>query len=292
MHSSDSIQKFSTRQHMVSHTFEIYHYSDSYLNEVALHHHDFYEVYYFLNGSANYIIEGRTYNLSPGDLLLISPLELHQPLLLSEKNVYERIVLWVNKQFLEQYNTPEVSLTRCFDVNDPTHTNLLRLNAAQRQRMSSLLEKLLEEGHTSAYGRDLMMQGLLIEFLVEVNRLHAAEPAHSEPANRSAPLIDKVLDYINVHYSKPLTVDSLAAQFFVSKYYLLHEFKQHVGTSVYHYIIQRRLIIARQMLAEGSAPSSVYQKCGFGDYANFYRAFKTAYHMSPKEFMDSARSND
>ena len=104
------------------------------------------------------------------------------------------------------------------------------------------------------------------------------------------PLIDKVLDYINVHYSEPLTVESLAARFFVSKYYLLHEFKQYVGTSVYHYIIQRRLIVARQMLADGTAPSSVYQKCGFGDYANFYRAFKSAYRVSPKEYMDGSRT--
>lgn len=289
---NSNVQRFHTRQHMVSHTFEIYHYCDAYPNEVALHHHDFYEIYYFMNGSVNYIIEGRTYNLTPGDLLLISPSELHQPLFLTEKTVYERIVLWINKQFLEQFAGDEVSLTRCFDVSDPNHTNLLRLNAAQRQRMSGLLEKLLEENAASAYGRELMMNGLLIEFLVEMNRLHINGPAEVEPANRSVPLIDKVLDYINVHYSEPLTVESLAAHFFVSKYYLLHEFKQHVGTSVYHYIIQRRLIIARQMLAGGTAPSSVYQKCGFGDYANFYRAFKAAYHMSPKEYMDGSRDEE
>lgn len=288
--SNSNVQRFNSRQDMVSHTFEIYHYCDAYLNEVALHHHDFYEIYYFMNGSVNYIIEGRTYNLSPGDILLISPSELHQPLFLTEKTVYERIVLWIDKQFLEQHITGDVSLTRCFDVGDPNHTNLLRLNAGQRQRMSGLLERLLEENNTSAYGRELMMNGLLIEFLVELNRLYITGPAPGEPVNRSAPLIDKVLDYINVHYSEPLTVESLAARFFVSKYYLLHEFKQYVGTSVYHYIIQRRLIVARQMLADGTAPSNVYQKCGFGDYANFYRAFKSAYRVSPKEYMDGSRT--
>ena len=83
--SNSNVQRFNSHQHMVSHSFEIYHYCDAYLNEVALHHHDFYEIYYFMNGSVNYIIEGRTYNLSPGDLLLISPSELHQPLFLAEK---------------------------------------------------------------------------------------------------------------------------------------------------------------------------------------------------------------
>lgn len=289
MQPGDTIQKFNTRQHMVSRTFEIYHYRDAYLNEVALHHHDFYEIYYFLNGNVNYIIEGRTYRLSPGDLLLISPLELHQPLILPEKQSYERIVLWMDKQYVEQYGTETASLTRCFDVSAPGHTNLIRLNAQQRQRVTELLERLLAESRADSYGRELMMTGLLVEFLVEVNRIGASNAAAPEPDSRSALLVARVLDYINEHYPEPLTLDSIAAHFFVSKYHLLHEFNRHVGTSVYRYIIQRRLIIARQMLADGVAPTDVYQQCGFGDYANFYRAFKAEYHMSPKEYMHGAR---
>lgn len=296
MQVNETVQKFNTRQYMVSRTFEIFHYRDSYLNEVALHHHDFYEIYYFLNGNVNYIIEGRTYHLTPGDLLLISPLELHQPLIQPEKHPYERIVLWIDKQFIEQYTTESVSLTRCFDVSAPDHTNVMRLTSQQRQRIADLLERLLDESQTDSYGRDLMMNGLLVEFLVEVNRISASGTALPDPENRSAPLVAEVLDYINEHYHEPLTLDSLAAHFFVSKYHLLHEFNRHVGTSVYRYIIQRRLIIARQMLADGLAPTDVYQQCGFGDYANFYRAFKAEYHMSPKEYLNgtrpSARKNE
>ena len=51
------IQSFITRQHMIKPTYEIYHYRDHYLDEVALHHHDFYEVYLFLSGNMDYIIE-------------------------------------------------------------------------------------------------------------------------------------------------------------------------------------------------------------------------------------------
>ena len=274
---------------MVSHTFEIFHYRDAYLNEVALHHHDFYEIYYFLNGNVNYIIEGRNYRLSPGDLLLISPLELHQPLIQAEKHPYERIVLWIDKAFIEQYSADACSLTRCFDVSAPDHSNVLRLTAQQRQRIADLLERLLAESSAANYGSELMMNGLLVEFLVEVNRISASGTAQPDPESRSAPLVAEVLDYINEHYHEPLTLDSLAARFFVSKYHLLHEFNRHVGTSVYRYIIQRRLIIARQMLADGLAPTDVYQQCGFGDYANFYRAFKAEYHMSPKEYLNGTR---
>ncbi len=73
----NKIQKFTVRQQMLTNNYEIYRYRDSYLNNVALHHHDFYEVYLFLNGNVNYTIESRNYHLLPGDILLISPLELH-----------------------------------------------------------------------------------------------------------------------------------------------------------------------------------------------------------------------
>ena len=74
----------------------------------------------------------------------------------------------------------------------------------------------------------------------------------------------------------------------ISKYHLSHEFHRLVGTSVYRYIIQKRLVIAKQMLANGVAPTDVYGHCGFGDYANFYRAFKAEYHISPKQFLGRA----
>ena len=72
-------QRFDTRQHMRSSTYEVFRYKDAYLKEVALHHHDFYEIYFFLSGNVQYNIESRSYLLTPGDVLLINPMELHQP---------------------------------------------------------------------------------------------------------------------------------------------------------------------------------------------------------------------
>ena len=60
------------------------------LGEVSLHHHDFYEIYLFLNGSVEYSIESRIYRLLPGDILLIGPMELHQPRIAKDHGPYER----------------------------------------------------------------------------------------------------------------------------------------------------------------------------------------------------------
>lgn len=273
---------------MLSGKYEVYHYRDARLDDVEVHHHDFYEVYFFLSGNVDYTIEGRNYHLLPGDLLLIGPMELHQPHITQERQPYERIVLWMRRGYLEGLSTPQASLSQCFDTSRPEHKNLLRLRQSQRQEISTMMEKLLAESGSDAYASELLADATLISLLVEINRIAAGSVESHEIPDKSSAVITEVLAYINDHYHEELSLDALASKFFISKYHLSHEFNRLVGTSVYRYIIQKRLVIARQMLSNGLAPTDVYQHCGFGDYANFYRAFKAEYHISPKEYLNCA----
>lgn len=284
----ENVQSFSARQHMLAQSFEIFRYCDARLDAVELHHHDFYEVYLFLSGHVDYSIESRNYRLLPGDLLLINPLELHQPRITQEEQPYERMVLWISRPFLQRFSSPQTSLTRCFDNSVPTHTNLLRLTPGQRERITGLMTRLTEESYSPGYGGDLASVGLLLQLLVAVNRIAMAGPPRHELEDRSSALIAEIIAYVNEHYSDELSLDVLAGRFYVSKYHLSHEFNRLVGTSVYRYIIQKRLLIAKQLLGGGIPATEVCRHCGFGDYANFYRAFKAEYHTSPKEF--SART--
>ena len=283
-------QKFDTRQTMHGTTFEIFRYKDAYLKEVALHHHDFYEVYFFLSGNVQYNIESRSYLLTPGDVLLISPMELHQPMFGSEHREYERIVLWIDKRFLEGFNIQGQDLTACFDTTVPGHTNLLRPEGVARQYLTFLLENLMAEVASEDPYSEMAALSLLAQVLVSLNRL-AKQSAGEE--NKSGPdaTVYSVLGYINEHYSDNLTLDDLANKFFISKYHLSREFQRLVGTSVHRYMVQKRLVMAKQMLSEGKPSSEVYQQCGFGDYSNFYRAFKSEYQISPKEYVLRLKEN-
>lgn len=71
----ENTQCFNQRQEMHVQSYEIFHYKNTMLDSVDVHHHDFYEVYLFLGGKVDYSVEGRNYHLEPGDVLMISPLE-------------------------------------------------------------------------------------------------------------------------------------------------------------------------------------------------------------------------
>ena len=283
-------QHFNTRQTMQGNTYEIFRYKDSYLKEVALHHHDFYEVYFFLSGNVQYNIESRSYLLTPGDVLLISPMELHQPMFGSEHREYERIVLWIDKGFLEEFALPGMDMTGCFNTTAPGHTNLLRPEGVARQYLTFLLENLLVEDASEDPYSEMAALSLLGQILVSLNRL-ARQNAGEEHKSRPDTTVYSVLGYINEHYSEALTLDDLANRFFISKYHLSREFQRLVGTSVHRYIVQKRLVMAKQMLSEGKPSSEVYQLCGFGDYSNFFRAFKAEYQISPKDYVLRLKEN-
>lgn len=283
-------QRFDTRQHMQGNTFEIFRYKDAYLKEVALHHHDFYEVYFFLSGNVQYNIENRSYLLTPGDVLLISPMELHQPMFGTEQREYERIVLWIDKLFLEGFSWAGESFTACFDTGSPNHSNLLRPEGVSRQFLMFLLEQLLSENSSPEPYHEITALSYLAQVLVLLNRL-ALQQRREDLLTAPDSTVYNVLGYINEHYNENLTLDELANKFFISKYHLSREFQRLVGTSVHRYIVQKRLVMAKQMLSSGKPSSEVYQHCGFGDYSNFYRAFKAEYQISPKEYVLRLKEN-
>ena len=279
------MQIFDPRQSMSDSKFEIFHYRDAKFEGVPVHQHDFYEVYFFIGGNAEYNVEGRTYDLQSGDLLLINPLELHQPRIGPDQRDYERIVLWINKNYLSELCFNKTSLTRCFDNSIPDHSNLLRPTKMQQTYISAMLDELINERSENGYAVEIAAEAILLRFLVELNRLTINSKNEAEKEESSSTIIPDVLDYINTHFCEKLTLNSIADEFFVSKYYLSHAFNNAVGTSVHRYIVLKRLIHAKQMLLSGIKSTTAATNCGFNDYAGFYRAFTAEYGVTPTEFV-------
>ncbi len=279
---SGKIQQFDHRQSMKNRQFEVFHYRERRPGNMEVHHHDFFEICFLLNGEVSFRVEGRTHTLNPGDMLLINPQELHQALI-DRDTIYERMVLWIDRNYLAELSSGGMDLASCFDDRLPTHTNCLRPGKIRRAELQALLEKLSGEFYGEELGSSQYAKGLLIQFLVEVNRLSLAGQKMQETAEETD-LVDQVLSYIAGHYTEEISLEKLAGLFYVSKYHLSHEFSRRVGTGLYRYIMFRRLMHARELLENGVPPGEVYQQCGFGDYANFYRSFKSFYGVSPREY--------
>ena len=280
-------QRFDPRQTMQKDTFEVFHYREPRPNTVEVHHHDFYEVYYLLRGEVEYWVDGRIIRMCPGDLLLINPMELHRPILEGKEQAYERIVLWINKEYLENLTDNDIRLSGCFETDLPGHTHLIRLAGSERSALTARMSELVREYYSTDFGSAWSAYGMFLQFMVQLNRMARHTQPQQEESQQLSVLVQQTLGYITDHLSEPMTVENIADLFYVSKYYLSHTFTREVGVSVYRYIMLRRLLLARQLLLAGESAGQVCRNCGFSEYTSFYRAFKSEYGINPREFTNA-----
>lgn len=284
------IQVFDPRQDMTRGEYEIQHKRDTYLKNVELHHHDFYELFFLVSGDVTYAIESKLYHVMPGDMLLISPRELHQVYVRPDMESYERYVLWLDPKLLQRLSTEDTDLGHCLDPLSPDYSNSLRLCPESRSTVGSLMERIYQESEGGSFGSGMLQDSLIRYLLIELNRQAVHQGQSAEPSGVN-PVVDEVVRYVNQHYGEALPLSVLADQFHVSKYHLCHEFQRQMGSSIHRYIRKKRLQIARQLLAEGQKPNTVFSTCGFGDYTCFYRAFVSEYGISPRDFSAAVKDS-
>ena len=96
--------------------------------------------------------------------------------------------------------------------------------------------------------------------------------------------MDDILAYINQNIASPISIEQLAGEFFLSESYICRIFKSATGTTINKYINARRISIAKALLSDGANVTEAYEKSGFSDYSNFFKAFTKAVGISPKKY--------
>jgi len=278
-------QTFQTRQYMLASDYEIYHYKDLTLKNVSIHHHDYFECLYFISGQVRYLIEGRVFDLKPGDIVLINTSELHQAAILDLTVPYERMVLWLKKDYVQRLSTADSNLADCFEA--PTHKNIIRADLATSQRIKNLLSQIISQQDYTGFGHDLLTPACMTELLVLLNIEMLNIETRPTVEVRKSQMIEDVIDFINDHLDEPLRIDDLAEHFYLSKFHLSRQFSRQTGTTIHRYILQKKLILAKELILQHLSITDVYQQCGFGDYSNFFRAFRHEYSMTPKQFYEA-----
>lgn len=279
--------------------FELFHLRDKKNMQFEFHYHDFNKIIIFISGKVTYLIEGKAYQLKPWDILLVNSNEIHKPLIDAEET-YERIVIWVNSFFLMKQDNGENTLLTCFALATQRKMNLLRLTPELLPIIKNILFELEDTDINQEFGSSILKNSLFLQFIVYLNRISLGiENDKEQPDIQYDKTIAQILHYVNENLSEDLSMDKLSSVFFLSKYYLMHKFKQHTGYTLHNYILQKRLIAASALIKEGKSITTACTGSGFSDYSNFLRAFKKMFGLSPKKHVQllleqekSLKSND
>lgn len=245
------------------------------------HLHDFYEIYYFLNGDVTYYIEGRAYQLAKNNLLLINNRELHKPVL-NSAIPYERIVIHFYPWEIKKYNYLDFDLLCCFENRSTADNNKI---IDQNKKIFSYLKKIAEYINTKPAEAEIMIETYFIQLLVLINQLFKQnQQKNSQELSSYNSRILKIIKFINQNLAAELSLNSLAAKFYLNKSYLAHIFKENTGFSVLQYIHYKKIMKAKELLLTEKSCGEVASILNFGNYSSFYRAFKKEIGISPQKY--------
>lgn len=263
--------------------FRLFHLRTAEAPGVDMHYHAFCKVLLLVSGSGSYVVEGQRYSLRPGDAVLIGSRCVHKPELAAD-TPYERIIIYIDPEFLRLSSTPDCLLESCF-AGGP----VLRLKEPQRKRLFDMAADLEKEMGAAKYGHDIASSALLLRLMVQlcrdIRRTDAQNPSPVQPEN------DRVLDmmrYLDSHLEEDLNIDALAERFYISKFHMMRLFRRETGYTVYEYLSQRRLLHARMLMEGGMRATEACYRSGFRSYSSFTRSYSKHFGSTPTGRVDAA----
>ena len=191
------------------------------------HTHNALEIYLTMSDLPDVLVDDTVSSVSKGSLIIIPPHHVHQ--LFNQKlTIYERYVLNINSDWLYTVLGAGSGL---MPYADPAFSPaILRLSP------------------TGQHGLQASSTG---------------QRSISQPQKN----INEVMAFINRHLTEPLTLESIAAEFYLNKDYLGRLFKEHTHATIGHYISVQRANLAQTMLAEGRTVPEVQELLGFSSSA-------------------------
>ena len=272
--------KQAIEQCAATRTFSIAHlYKEE--KTMDMHIHDCHEIYYSVSGGKQFLIDHKLYSIEPGDLFIINQYESHK-ITQIDKMTHERIVLSIHPEYPKRLSSAETNLDACFSCRFETFRHKISLDKENQKRFLYYIGKITG---AKGYGHDIYEQTAFMELLTLINKQAGKSPMPESSAgcvyNHQ---VDDILTFINLNLSSPITLTQLAGEFYLSESYICRIFKSTTGTTINKYITARRISIAKSLLNDGASVMEAYEKSGFTDYSNFFKAFTKAVGLSPKKY--------
>ncbi|MBR2847697.1 MAG: helix-turn-helix domain-containing protein [Clostridia bacterium] len=260
--------------------FVIHHSVDSgsEKNAYPIHNHRYYEIFMLLSEGATFYVEGRSYEMNKGDIILLNNIELHQ-IQFDKTADFERIVILFTKDYLDAFVKEAPSLLRPFTDKMPGFSNFIPADLAEKEGIAEYIYK-MKELVKGKVKNELEIKCFLSLILSGAARAINNQGRDEIPYTDNK-LINEVLTYINSNICENLTLENLANRFFVSKYYLSHLFKTCTNFTLNNYVANKKIIYADELIYSGKSAIDACFAVGFNNYSNFYRTYKKILGRTP-----------
>ena len=248
-------------------------------DDIRLHSHAFYEILFCCNSWVDYLLDGKQCRIESGDIIFVPPEISHQPLFKGEGTAaYDRYAIWISRECFGLF-------AQLFPDEPLLDDKPLVIHSSPEyfEQLKLLLSKSLRESLSGSACSDTLIFSYITQILVMLHRMApTAQPTATMRAEDN--LLEEIIVYLEQHLQDKITLQDMAHRFHASQSSISQLFRKELGTSFYHFLTQRRLLVAKGLLKQKSSATEISQLIGFSDYSTFYRAFKKEYGISPLQY--------
>ncbi len=244
-------------------------------NMSVLQSHHFYEIYFLLRGRRNLIAGNRIFDLSENSVCIIPPFCTHK----TEGGPYLRFNINVSPELLMPWE--RTFLEKC------AHDIAFRFPPESVELLTRLLWNAVDESILkSAARREMLLAHMHV--ILQVLRMGNIQPLAAGAAvmgKKTDTVVLEIVSYLNAHCDEELTLDGIAALFYLSKNALCRRFRAVMDCSVMQYLTFVRISLAKRLLVDGKASiEEISRLCGFSSANYFGLVFKKEVGMSPYHY--------
>jgi len=240
------------------------------------HTHNHLELFYIVGGKGQFLIQDQLYPVNSNNLVIINPNVTHTEVSLNAQPL-EYIVLGIEGIELA--------------TNESSNGQFNILDHFESVEISSCLRNILREMEQKNTGYEDVCQAYMEILIIRLMRnIALAVPTESQvvSGNRQCASVKR---YIDLHFKEALTLEQLAEDAHMNKYYLSHAFKREYGISPINYMITKRIEESKYLLAETDlSMSQIAQLLGFSSLSYFSQVFRRTQATTPMEFRQSTKN--
>lgn len=260
------------------------------VREDTYHKHDFIEIVIILSGKGHFLIEDTMYPVEEGNVILLNPDTRHQNMCSPDQSP----ALW------ECYLAfTDVEYVNCVKNTLPLfrdHSIIAKLPQEPKKELFRLCNAIERENKSCDSGRYFMLKAYLIQVLCLLERYQKQQRDEDLKRRNHARyefksinkkyIVSQITKYMEEHYQEKISLDQIAANIYLSSFYISKLFKSETGDTPINYLISLRMNKARQLLDEDPERSiqSVALAVGYEDAYHFSKLFKKYYGLSPLHY--------
>ncbi len=244
--------------------------------QAEMHYHHSYELYYVIEGEREYFVGDKFFVVHKGDFIFIPKGMLHR----TDGRGATRILSYFQDYFLEPFFKDEVLhdlLPSEPFVFHPTGSDTAIFDGM----LSDLLQKYEKYGDKPEKMGHILMADRLFSLLIFVRY----SPNSYTPGRDSSRPIESIIQYVNNNHLQISGIREIADYAGITKSYLCHLFKEHLGVSLITYLNTLKIRTACDLIREGKySMIEIAFKCGFNSAPYFCTVFKGEKGMTPSEY--------